>query len=127
MKNRKRGAPLKISAASNKKKTTGGECRQGDDSIFADPKPADNEEAPSTNEPNLLDKYDGFMLMPQKLIDEYKGKAGDTTAHAKLFRHMTNFVCHEHVIASKKASAPIQLEPSAGLDVNISNHCRRRC
>lgn len=111
-----------------------------DDSIFKDPV-AESFAVSAPVESNLLDKHDGFSLKPKKLVKEYQDNPGDYTSQGKLFLHMTNFVCTEHVTASKKArksseieemtltsgtritvkaSKPAQLEPSHGLHVEMS-------
>jgi len=96
---------------------------RGDESIFVDPPPvADTAPVTNNNHP-LLDKHDGFALKPTKLIAAYKANPGDSKIQGQLFVHMTNFVCHEHCIAVKKARAvkDIILQPSAALDVEMTH------
>ena len=91
-----------------------------------------------------MDDHDSFSLKPKKLVEEYQDNPGDCTAQGKLFVHMTNFVCTEHVIENKKknssdhemilpngtrmtlkAKVAAQLEPTAGLDVEMTGNQKK--
>lgn len=94
-----------------------------DDSIFMDPVPEDSTtEAASTSNGHsaLLDEHDGFALKPKALIKEYQENRGDSDAQGKLFRHMANFAATQHVVQSKRSQFSVQLEPTPGLDVEMS-------
>ena len=99
----------------------------GDESIFADPIVQSIFPNDAAGESKLLDKHDGFSLKPKKLIAQYCENPGDSKAQSKLFVHMTNFVCTTHVTSHKKKSNgdAVQLEPTAGLDVEILDEQKR--
>ena len=51
---------------------------------------------------------------------EYKEKRHDPEIQGKLFVHMTNFVATEHVTENKAKEDMVQLEPTRGLDVEMT-------
>lgn len=117
---------------------------RGDDSVFKSPLLKSSTDTPVAAESKLLDDHDSFSLKPKKLVEEYQDNPGDCTAQGKLFVHMTNFVCTEHVIENKKknssdhdmilpngtrmtlkAKVAAQLEPTAGLDVEMTGNQKK--
>lgn len=92
----------------------------GDESIFVTPVVEDKAATTSTSS-KLLDDHDAFALRPKKLVTHYQGNRSDSKAQGKLFVHMTNFVCTEHVTANKKREVSLQLEPSPSLNVEMSH------
>ena len=98
---------------------------RGDESIFADPpfgSATDDDSAAgiNANGSTLLDQHDGFALKPKTLVEQYQANPGDSKAQGKLFVHMTNFVSTEHALANKKADNKVQLEPTSGLNVELT-------
>ena len=91
----------------------------GDDSVFVEPTHAVQ---PLQESAALLDKHDGFALKPRKLLEKYQENRTDSKTHAQLFIHMTNHVATKHCAAAlKKNERNVDLEPSAGLDVAMSD------
>ena len=71
----------------------------------------------------LIYEHDGFVLNPKKLIKEFQHKPGDPKAQGNLFRHYTNYTATAHCVAiaiEKKNIPLIDLEPTAGLNVEVS-------
>ena len=48
-------------------------------------------------------------------------KCNEPDIQGKVFVHMTNFVATQHITANKKNEDPVQLEPTRGLDVEMTN------
>ena len=91
----------------------------GDDSVFVEPTHAVQ---PLQESAALLDKHDGFALKPRKLLGKYQKNCTDSKTQAQLFIHMTNHVATKHCAAAlKKNERYVDLEPSAGLDVAMSD------
>jgi len=96
-----------------------------DDSLFVEPpffSPASDTDVASSN---LLEKHDGFALKPKKLMEEYEENRHDVNVQAKVFNHFSNFVCTKHVVDNKKKKSQVQLEPTPGLNVELSEDQRR--
>ena len=90
----------------------------GDDSVFVEP-PHFVQPPPENN--TLLDDHAGFALKPKKLVQNYQDNCTDPTTQQMMFLHMTNHVTTEHcVVANKKDGHFFDLEPSAGLDVAMT-------
>ena len=104
---------------------------RGDDSIFVEPPFIDSsaDDTPKVEDDDILiDEHDGFTLKPEKLIKEFQHKPGDPKAQGKLFLHCTNYTATTHCVASeieKKNGRLIDLEPTAGLNVEVSKLQRR--
>ena len=64
-----------------------------------------------------------FELKPKKLIKDFQPKPGDPKDQGNLFHHYTNHTATAHCIAiviEKKNGRLIDLEPTAGLNVEVS-------
>ena len=94
----------------------------GDESIFITPVDDLSPDSNAVAEDNspLLDTHDGFALAPKELMTEYKEKRNEPEVQGKLFVHMTNFVATQHVTENKGKEDMVQLEPTRGLDVEMT-------
>ena len=99
---------------------------QGYDSVFVEPHLIDSsdDDTPKVEDDSvLLDEHDGFSLKPKKLIKEFQQNPGDPKAQGNLFSHYTNHTATAHCVASaieKKNGRLIDLDPTAGLNVEVS-------
>ena len=88
----------------------------GDDSVFVEPPPENT---------TLLDDHDGFALKPKKLLKKYQDNRSDSKAQGMLFVHMTNHVTTQHCVAARKKDGHfVDLEPSPGLDIHMTEFQR---
>jgi len=91
----------------------------GDDSVFVEPSHAVE---PPQESAVLLDQHDGFALKPRNLLKQYQDNPKDSKTQGMLFVHMTNHVATKHcVTALKKNERYVDLEPSPGLDIAMSD------
>ena len=89
-----------------------------DDLIFVEP-PHFVQPYPENN--TLLNDHDGFALSPKKLVKNYQDNCTGTKTQWMLFLHITNHAATEYcVAANKKNGSFVDIEPSAGLDVEMS-------
>ena len=94
----------------------------GDDLVFVEP-PHIVQPPPENN--TLIDDHDGFALNSKKLVKNYQDNRSDPKTQQMMFLHMTNHVATEHCVAAKKNNGRlVYLEPSAGLDVAITEFQR---
>ena len=65
--------------------------------------------------------HGGFVLKPKKLAKKYRdNRIGPKTQHM-LFLHMTNHVATENCVAAKKKNGSfVDIEPSDGLEVAMT-------
>ena len=69
----------------------------------------------------LLDDHDGFALNPKNLVKNYQDNRSEPKTQRMMFLHMTNHVSTENCVAAKKKNGRfVYLEPSAGLDVAMT-------
>ena len=99
---------------------------QGNNSVFVETTFIDSSADDTTKvEDNdvLLGEHDGFSLKPKKLIKEFQHKPGYPKAQGNIFLHYTNYTATAHCVASaieKKNGRLIDIEPTAGLNVEVS-------
>ena len=98
---------------------------RGDESIFADPPffiTTDDDYASDTNANcyTLLDQHDGFALKPKKLVEQYQANPSDSKSQGNIFVHIKNLVSTQHALANKKSNDKVQLEPTSGLNVEVT-------
>lgn len=95
-----------------------------DDSLFVEPPFLSPTSDSAIDNSNLLENHDGFALKPKKLMEEYEENRHDATVQAKVFNHFSNFTCTKHIMDNKKKKSQVQLEPSSGLNVELSEDQR---
>ena len=99
---------------------------QGNDSVFVEPNLIDisSDDNPKVEYGSvLLDNHDGFALNPKKLINQFQQNPGDPKSQGNIFCHYTNHTATVHCVASaieKKNGRLIDIEPTAGLNVEVS-------
>ena len=84
----------------------------GDYLVFVEPTPENN---------TLLDEHDGFSLKLKKLVKNYQDNRTEPKTQQMMFLHMTNNVTTEHFVTAKNKNGRfVDLEPSSGFDVAIT-------
>ena len=96
------------------------------DSVFVEPPFIDSsaDDTPKfEDDSGLLDKHGGFALELKKIIKEFHQKPGNPKDQGNIFCHYTNHTATAHCVVSaieKKNGLLIYLEPTAGLNVEVS-------